>query len=354
MLCPSCSVFFVASGVLPATTDTDDSVENAQKTSRQKCQRQRLDNGMAIVRGGVVKKQNIVSIAISNANISHGTSPVSYKKHQMSEVSHESWACEFSADVPIHFLIVTGVNASGISRVLDSASSKAVVAAADVSASPTHVVVPVTNETVESHAAIVEASRNNVVTAVADEAAKSHASIVDASQSEVVAEVAGEAKESHASIIEALQSDVGAEVADEAEELQDSVHEATSSGIVIRSFLDIVNMSAHVCCGYRFRLQLVDLINRVGHATIMKSNSHNEVIASFCHLMQVARVEPKVVYYDNQFSFIATVQDEYPLVSLVLMFFSDVMVRERALYILQMQRWIEGFGKKWLCALTTI
>jgi hypothetical protein len=220
MLCPSCSVSFVASGVLPATTDTDDSVENAQKTSRQKRQRQRSDNGMAIVRG-VVKKRNIASIAIPNANISHGTSPVPYKKHQMSESSHESWACDFLAHVPIDFPIVTGVNASGISRVLDSASSKAVVAAADVSANPTHVVVPVADETVESHNAIIEASQNNVVAAVADEAATSHASIVDASQSEVVAEVAGEAEESHASIFEALQSDVVAEVADEAEELQD-------------------------------------------------------------------------------------------------------------------------------------
>jgi hypothetical protein len=94
-------------------------------------------------------------------------------------------------------------------------------------------------------------------------------------------------------------------------------------------------MSAHVCCGYRFILRLVDPINRVGHATIMKSNSHNEVIVSFRHLlMRVARVEPKVVYYDNQFTFIATVQDEYLHVSLTLMSFSDVMVRERGgLYI---------------------
>jgi hypothetical protein len=114
-------------------------------------------------------------------------------------------------------------------------------------------------------------------------------------------------------------------------------------------------MSAHVCCGYRFILRLVDPINRVGHATIMKSNSHNEVIVSFRHLlMRVARVEPKVVYYDNQFTFIATVQDEYLHVSLTLMSFSDVMVRERALYILQMQRWIKGFGKKWLRAAVTV
>jgi hypothetical protein len=67
----------------------------------------------------------------------------------MNELSHESWACDFSADVPIDFPIVTGVNASGISRVLDSASSKAVVAAADVSANTTHVVMLVANETVE-------------------------------------------------------------------------------------------------------------------------------------------------------------------------------------------------------------
>jgi len=99
---------------------------------------------------------------------------------------------------------------------------------------------------------------------------------------------------------------------------------------------------------------MVDPIARVAHATVMKSKSPNDVIVAFPHLMRVARVEPTEIYYDTNLSFLASLVEHYPSVTLIMTSFSGVMSRERAMYISQMQCWIKCFGNKWLHAAVTV
>jgi hypothetical protein len=49
----------------------------------------------------------------------------------------------------------------------------------------------------------------------------------------------------------------------------------------LNSYLDVVNMSAYVCCGFSFILCLIDSIACFSHATPMKSNSSGDVQSSF-------------------------------------------------------------------------
>jgi hypothetical protein len=105
-------------------------------------------------------------------------------------------------------------------------------------------------------------------------------------------------------------------------------------------------MSAHMCCGYRFILWMVDHIARVGHATVMKSKSLNDVIVAFYHLMRVAHVYPTEIYYDTYLSFLASLEDHYQNFTLIMTSFSDLMTDERAIYISQMQHWIKCFINK--------
>jgi hypothetical protein len=61
---------------------------------------------------------------------------------------------------------------------------------------------------------------------------------------------------------------------------------------VIKSYVDIINMSAHVCFGYRFILRVVDTAACVGHATILKSDTTSEICGGFQHLMLNTHVPP--------------------------------------------------------------
>jgi hypothetical protein len=61
---------------------------------------------------------------------------------------------------------------------------------------------------------------------------------------------------------------------------------------VIKSYVNIINMSAHVCFGYRFILCVVDTVACVGHATILKSDTTFEICGGFQHLMLITHVPP--------------------------------------------------------------
>jgi hypothetical protein len=94
--------------------------------------------------------------------------------------------------------------------------------------------------------------------------------------------------------------------------LRDSVSMTSTCDRVIKSYVDIINMSTHVCFGYRFILRVVDPVARVGHPTILKSDITSEICGGFQHLMLITRVPPKEVYYDDKFSFLASLQAMYP------------------------------------------
>jgi hypothetical protein len=61
---------------------------------------------------------------------------------------------------------------------------------------------------------------------------------------------------------------------------------------ILFSYVDIVDMSAHKCCGFSYILHLVDPIARVGHATPMKTNSSIDVMSGFRRLMSLSKRQP--------------------------------------------------------------
>jgi hypothetical protein len=56
---------------------------------------------------------------------------------------------------------------------------------------------------------------------------------------------------------------------------------------ILFSYVDIVDMSAHDCCGFSYILCLVDPISRVGHVTPMKTNSSIDVMSGFHRLISM-------------------------------------------------------------------
>ncbi len=49
---------------------------------------------------------------------------------------------------------------------------------------------------------------------------------------------------------------------------------------ILTSFIDIVDMTSHPCCGYKYILRMVDPAHRYGHAVVMKSMSKDGIYYS--------------------------------------------------------------------------
>jgi len=312
----------------------------------------------------------------------------------MNELYDESWGYDFSADVPIGFPVVTATVAKGQSKVvpnaLPTAALQTTVTAVDAvnhcsSMLHPHIVDGHSTSNVAIEDIVIGGEKNwfsnsldnkssatlenlatNTIVNIGDCAVPAVQSPVSNVEDSVA--VDEDNYPTTTSVTTLLSSLVGHKNVEDSVAVSEDNYPTTSSvntlssslvghknnGIVLKSFLDIVNMSAHTCCGYCFILRMVDPIARVGHATVMKSKSPNDVIVAFRHLMRVVCVEPTEIYYDTNLSFLASLVEHYPNVTLIMTSFSDVMSRERAMYITQMQRWIKCFGKKWLHAAVTV
>jgi hypothetical protein len=117
---------------------------------------------------------------------------------------------------------------------------------------------------------------------------------------------------------------------------------------ILFSYVDVVDMSAHQCCGFSYILRLVDPIARVGHATPMKTNSSVDVISGFRRLMSMSRIQPSTIYYASTLSDVISSSERYSYVLFVEKSHSTTMLLERQLYLNQMKRWLKGYGNEWL------
>jgi len=117
---------------------------------------------------------------------------------------------------------------------------------------------------------------------------------------------------------------------------------------ILFSYVDVVDMSAHQCCGFSYILRLVDPIARVGHATPMKTNSSVDVISGFRRLMSMSRIQPSTIYYASTLSDVISSSERYSNVLFVEKSHSTTMLLERQLYLNQMKRWLKGYGNEWL------
>ncbi len=68
------------------------------------------------------------------------------------------------------------------------------------------------------------------------------------------------------------------------------------------SFLDIVDMSQHVCCGFSYIFCLVDPVSCHGHVSLLRSTSNNELVSAFLKLMELSQFPPTVLCYDTKFN----------------------------------------------------
>jgi hypothetical protein len=117
---------------------------------------------------------------------------------------------------------------------------------------------------------------------------------------------------------------------------------------ILFSYVDVVDMLAHQCCGFSYILRLVDPIARVGHATPMKTNSSIDVISGFRRLMSMSRIQPSTIYYASTLSDVISTSERYSNVLFVEKSHSTTMLLEQQLYLNQMKRWLKGYGNEWL------
>ncbi|MFY7880659.1 MAG: hypothetical protein ACOVR6_00025, partial [Fimbriimonas sp.] len=122
----------------------------------------------------------------------------------------------------------------------------------------------------------------------------------------------------------------------------------------ISSFIDLVDLSAHTCCGYCYVLRLVDPEARLGHVIILRSKSDESLCDGFSKLMSLSRFPPTTVYYDSKFSFISKVATLYPRVAFTMQSHSTLMEKERCLFLRQFRLWINAYGKNWLRGVTVV
>ncbi len=122
----------------------------------------------------------------------------------------------------------------------------------------------------------------------------------------------------------------------------------------IASFVYLVDMSGHNCCGYSYVLRLVDPIARLGHITILKSISDDSLCTGFSKLMGIARFPPTTIYYDAKFTFLPSAASLYPHVVFTRQPHSDEMVKEHKLFIKQLKKWIFSYGTNWLRGVTIV
>jgi hypothetical protein len=72
--------------------------------------------------------------------------------------------------------------------------------------------------------------------------------------------------------------------------------------IVTTSFLDIVDLTPPIFCGFKYSLHLFDSVTRHDHALIMKIMLGNELISGFSHLMSILDIIPNKNYNINDTS----------------------------------------------------
>lgn len=120
----------------------------------------------------------------------------------------------------------------------------------------------------------------------------------------------------------------------------------------IASFVDLVDLSTHNCCGYCYVLHLVDPLVRFRHVTALKSYSEDYFCRGLSKLMGVACYPPTTIYYDAKHIFVPTVASLYPHVSFARQPHSDVMVKERQLYLKQLRKWRFYFANNSLHGVT--
>ncbi len=86
----------------------------------------------------------------------------------------------------------------------------------------------------------------------------------------------------------------------------------SSSKPAISSSVDLVDLTAHNCCGYCYILQLVDPVLHIGHANMLKSFSDEDLSTALDKLRGLACFPPSTVYCDEKFSFLPNVTAFYP------------------------------------------
>jgi hypothetical protein len=68
---------------------------------------------------------------------------------------------------------------------------------------------------------------------------------------------------------------------------------------ILTSFIDVVDLTSHPCCGYEYILRMVDPAHRYGHAVVMKSMSKDDIYYSLRRLLTIVCIQPTTLYFDD-------------------------------------------------------
>ena len=246
---------------------------------------------------------------------------MAYQKASMLKLKHESWCYDFSAQVPADF------KRKGKSRTTRKGKkSRAIADAGDA--------VSVVSSAGENKMVDVVgmdkllSSEQPVMEQMSNAADAEHISNAEETSSNIPSsELLVEAKSAMLRDTVSMTSTCDRVIKSYVDNINMSAHVffgyrfilcvGSTCDRVIKSYVDIINMSAHVCLGYRLILRVMDPVARVGHATILKSDIISKICDRFQHLMLITCVPPKEVYYDDKFSCLASLQDMYPETKLI-------------------------------------
>ena len=128
---------------------------------------------------------------------------------------------------------------------------------------------------------------------------------------------------------------------------------SSSDSLILTSFIDVVDLTSHPCCGYKYILRMVDPVHRYGHSVAMKSTSKDDINYSLRRLLTVVRIQPSTLYFDDGLMFLQDLSKDYPSIKFLCQKHSEAMNNERELFMVQLNKWIDS-EKNWVCGVSVI
>lgn len=122
----------------------------------------------------------------------------------------------------------------------------------------------------------------------------------------------------------------------------------------IDAFLDIIDITSHDVCGYKFILHLVDPSHRYGHAVPMKTCIEEDCINATIHLLSTDQTPPKVIFYNDSTRFVLQISQKYPFISFICRDYDQVIIDDHNMYLEMVQKWISDNRRNFLVGASVV
>jgi hypothetical protein len=116
----------------------------------------------------------------------------------------------------------------------------------------------------------------------------------------------------------------------------------------VYGFVYIIDMSSRTFLSYNTILCLVDPVNCYGFAVVLQCNLENELLEGFKQLLNIMRIPPRIIFFNDTTSFVSKLSDEHHDIRFVSRPHTDAMQAEQSLYKQQLHKWAEAYNNNWI------